>query len=92
MSTSLFSAGSAAFQDPIVACTREEPLQGAPKRLPPWCRRSRVNGRHRPAARAGVGQVLPRVHAPAILRSGGVVVASVCLGFPRSAERSGGSR
>lgn len=76
MSTSLFSASSAAF----------------PKPLPPWCRRSQANRRHRQGARDGVGQARPRVHAPAILRSDAVVLLRACLESPRFSERSEGWR
>ncbi len=83
MSTSLFSAGSAAFQDPMVACVRKAPLQRVPRPLPPRCRRSGLIGHQRSWARAGV-------HASPNLRFDAVVVARACLKSPGFVEGSEG--
>ncbi len=92
MSTSLFFASSAAFQKPMVACTRKAPLRGVPRPLPPLCRRSGLNGHQRSGPRAGVGQVLPEIHASPILRFDAVVVARACLKSPGFVEGSEGWR
>ncbi len=82
MSTSLFFASSAAFRDPLVAYRRKAPLRGVLTPLPPFCRRSGQNGHRRSGARAGVGQVLPEIHASPILRFDAVVVARACRKSP----------
>lgn len=92
MTASLFFASSVAFRDPMAAWMHKAPVQGAPKPLSPWCRRSGLNGGHWPEG-ASEGRASTRTRPlNGILRSDGVVVASACGTPPRLAERNGGWR